>query len=73
MQYFLYQAAWGISAGSPSRLQISRAKAKAGEAYQRICIDGVAVHGAIGFTIDHDVGLYYRRIRAMEFAAIEKA
>jgi len=69
IHYLLYQAAWGIGVGSPSRLQISIAKAKASEAYQRICIDGITTHGAIGFTLDHDIGLYYRRVRAAEFAA----
>jgi len=69
VQYLLYQAAWGIDVGSPSRWQISAAKAKANEAYQRICIDGIAAHGAIGYTMDHDIGLYYRRVKAAQFAA----
>jgi len=69
VQYLVYQAAWGISSGSPSPWQISAAKAKANEAYQRVCIDGIAVHGAIGYTMDHDIGLYYRRVKAAEFTA----
>jgi alkylation response protein AidB-like acyl-CoA dehydrogenase len=69
VQYLLYQAAWGISIGSPSPGQISAAKAKANEAYQRICIEAIAAHGAIGYTMDHDIGLYYRRVKAAEFAA----
>jgi alkylation response protein AidB-like acyl-CoA dehydrogenase len=69
VRYLLYQAAWGISIGEPSRIQISIAKAKASEAYQKICVDGITAHGAIGFTMDHDIGLYYRRVRAAEFAA----
>jgi alkylation response protein AidB-like acyl-CoA dehydrogenase len=69
VQYLLYQAAWGISVGSPSPWQISAAKAKANEAYQRICIEAIAAHGAIGYTMDHDMGLYYRRVKAAEFAA----
>ena len=69
VQYLLYQAAWGISVGSPSRWQISAAKAKANEAYQRICIEGIAAHGAIGYTMDHDMGLYYRRVKAAQFSA----
>ena len=69
IQYLLYQAACGIDDGEPSQLQISIAKAKASEAYQNICIDGITAHGAIGFTYDHDIGLYYRRVRAAEFAA----
>ena len=69
VQYLLYQAAWGISIGSPSPWQISAAKAKANEVYQRICIEAIAAHGAIGYTLDHDLGLYYRRVKAAEFAA----
>jgi len=69
IQYLLYQAAWGISVGSPSPRQISTAKAKADEAYQRICIEAITAHGAIGYTMDHDIGLYYRRVKAAEFAA----
>ena len=69
VQYLLCQAAWGISVGSPSPWQISAAKAKANEAYQRICIEAIAAHGAIGYTMDHDVGLYYRRVKAAQFAA----
>jgi len=67
VQYLLYQAVWGISVGSPSPWQISAAKAKANEAYQRICIEAIAAHGAIGYTMDHDIGLYYRRVKAAEF------
>lgn len=69
IQYLLYQAAWEISMGLPSQMHISIAKAKAAEAYQNICVDGITAHGAIGFTMDHDIGLYYRRVRAAEFAA----
>jgi len=69
VQYLLYQAAWGISVGSPSPWQISAAKAKANESYQQICIEAIATHGAIGYTMDHDIGLYYRRVKAAQFAA----
>ncbi len=69
VQYLLYEAAWGISVGSPSPWRISAAKAKANEAYQRICIEAIAAHGAIGYTMDHDIGLYYRRVKAAQFTA----
>jgi len=69
VQYLLYQAAWGIGVGSPSPWQISAAKVKANQAYQRICIDAIAVHGAMGYTMDDDIGLYYRRVKAAEYAA----
>lgn len=69
VQYLLYQAAWGIDVGSPSHWQISAAKVKANEVYQRICIEAIAAHGAIGYTMDHDIGLYYRRVKAAQFVA----
>jgi len=68
LQYLVYQAAWEISAGSPSKLHISLVKAKAGEVYQETCLDAIKIHGATGFTREHDVGLYFRRVKASEFA-----
>lgn len=67
IQYLLYQAAWEIGVGKPSQMHISAAKAKAAEAFQTICIEGMMVHGAIGFTEDCDLGFYYRRVREAEF------
>jgi alkylation response protein AidB-like acyl-CoA dehydrogenase len=68
LRYLIYEAAWGISSGSPSDLLISMAKAKANEVYQRTCIEGIKVHGAIGFTREQDIGLYHLRTKAWEFA-----
>lgn len=68
LRYLVYEAAWMINVGSPSDLLISMAKAKANEVYQRTCIEGIRIHGAIGFTREEDVGLYYLRTKAAEFA-----
>jgi len=68
LRYLVYEAAWGISSGSPSGLLISMAKAKANEVYQRTCIESIKVHGAIGFTREQDIGLYHLRTKAWEFA-----
>ena len=68
LQYLLYQAAWEISNGLTSPLHISMAKVKAAKVYESICADGITTHGALGFTMDCDIGLYYRRVRAAEFA-----
>jgi alkylation response protein AidB-like acyl-CoA dehydrogenase len=67
LQYLVYQAAWLISSGQKVGASVSMAKAKADEVYQRICIDAVRIHGAIGFTMDHDIGCYFRRIKGAEF------
>jgi alkylation response protein AidB-like acyl-CoA dehydrogenase len=51
-----------------ANLEISMAKAMVSEAYEQACLDGIEIHGAIGFTQDHDMGLYFRRAKAAEIA-----
>ena len=41
--------------------QASRAKARAGEAAQKITRDAIQMHGAVGYTDEFDVGLYLNR------------
>jgi alkylation response protein AidB-like acyl-CoA dehydrogenase len=60
LRYLVYEAAWQASAGKLSALLTSIAKAKANDVYQKVCIDGIKLHGAIGFTEELDVGLYHR-------------
>ncbi|HCX89291.1 MAG: acyl-CoA dehydrogenase [Deltaproteobacteria bacterium CG_4_9_14_3_um_filter_44_9] len=67
LRHLVYEAAWNISTGSPSRLLTSMVKAKANEVYQQTCIQGVKVHGAIGFTEELDLSLYFLRTKASEF------
>ena len=43
------------------------AKTKANRVYEQTCLDGMLVHGAIGFTEEMDVGLYRLRAKANEF------
>lgn len=62
LQYLVYQAAWLLSTSAPCDLQIAMAKARANEVYRSVSLSGVKIHGAIGFTMDHDIGLYYRRV-----------
>ena len=57
----LYEAAWMISEGLPAAGKLATAKGFCNEAYKKVTVDGVEVHGAIGTTRDHDMGLYYRR------------
>jgi alkylation response protein AidB-like acyl-CoA dehydrogenase len=62
LQYLVYQAAWLISTGGPCDLQIAAAKVRANDVYRSVTLSGIKIHGAIGFTMDHDIGLYYRRV-----------
>jgi alkylation response protein AidB-like acyl-CoA dehydrogenase len=57
----LYEAAWMVSEGLPATGKLATAKGFCNEAYKKVTVDGVEVHGAIGTTRDHDMGLYYRR------------
>jgi len=66
LQYLVYQAAWLVSTDAPCELQIAMAKARANEVYRSVALSGVKIHGAIGFTMDHDIGLYYRRVLGAE-------
>jgi len=50
-----YEAVWRLAAGQDADLELSCAKAWVSEAYQRVCSLGHQVHGAIGFTAEHDL------------------
>lgn len=58
----LYYAAWCVD-DAPDELPraISLAKGYASDAFAKIGIDGVGLHGAIGFTAEYDVQLYLKR------------
>ena len=58
----LYYAAWAIDA-EPTDVSraISRAKAYASDAFVRIGIDGVQLHGTLAFTDEYDMQLYLKR------------
>lgn len=58
----LYYAAWCVQE-SPDELPLAAARAKAytSEAFSRIGVDGVQLHGAVGFTAEYDIQLYLKR------------
>jgi len=67
LRHLVYQAGWMMGAGMDCSEQIAIAKVKANEVYQHAALDCIRVHGAIGFSLDHDAGLYYRRVLASRF------
>jgi alkylation response protein AidB-like acyl-CoA dehydrogenase len=58
----LYYAAWALDE-SPAEVprSASLAKAYASDAFARIGIDGVQLHGAVGYTAEYDIQLYLKR------------
>ena len=61
-----YHAAWMLSEGLPCTKEVAIAKALTNEAYRRVASLAHQIHGAIGFTNDHDLQLYSRRAKAAE-------
>ncbi len=52
--------------GERTRLMVSVAKAKAGRAAALAVQEGVQMHGGIGMTDEHDIGLYMKRSRVLD-------
>ena len=62
----LHKAAWMLSEGMECTKEISVIKGWLSEAYRRVAAQSHQIHGAIGFTKDHDLELYFRRAKAGE-------
>ncbi len=58
----LYYAAWALDV-SPDEVSFSASKTKAfaSEAFARIGVDGVQLHGAVGYTEEYDIQLFLKR------------
>lgn len=68
-RYLAYEAIWRVASGDAgAELTVAAAKAWCSDAYQRVCDLGHQVHGAIGFTEEHDLHLYLRHATATALA-----
>ena len=60
----VYYAAWCLDEGhEDAALAASRAKAYASEAFARIGLDAIQLHGGIGYTWEYDAQLYLKRAK----------
>jgi alkylation response protein AidB-like acyl-CoA dehydrogenase len=58
----VYYAAWCLDEGADdASLAASRAKAYASEAFARMGIEAVQLHGGVGYTDEYDIQLYLKR------------
>jgi len=48
----------------PTPALVSLAKTRANDAYLKVCHEAIQLHGGIGMTDEHDIGLYLKRARA---------
>ncbi|UCF75954.1 MAG: acyl-CoA/acyl-ACP dehydrogenase [Betaproteobacteria bacterium] len=67
-RFIAYEAIWRLSEGLDAAAEVSMAKAWTSDAYQRVCGLGHQIHGAIGFTKEHDLQLYSRSAKAAELS-----
>lgn len=57
---------WDAKPGTPGAMAaVSRAKVSASTAAQKVTRGAIQLHGGIGFTDEHDIGLYLRRALVM--------
>lgn len=63
-----YQAAWRLSKELPASDEVAMAKAWTSNAFKRLTAQAHQIHGAIGFTEDHNLPLYHKRSKAWELS-----
>jgi alkylation response protein AidB-like acyl-CoA dehydrogenase len=66
LRYLVYQAAWMLQAAGDAALAVGAAAAYGSDALRRIFVNAHQVHGAIGFSMEHDLQLFSRRAKAFE-------
>ncbi len=49
-------------------MAVSMAKSYCGDTMKKVTDEGIQIHGGIGFTWDHDMHLYFKRVRAADTA-----
>lgn len=67
-RFIAYEAIWRLSAGREAATEVAMAKAWVSEASRRVCALGHQVHGAIGFTEEHELSAYLRQAIAGELS-----
>ena len=62
----VWRAAWSTAQGAPTRARdVSMAKAMASDAAEVAGRKALQCHGAIGYTVEHDLHLYMKRAWAL--------
>ena len=65
----MYYAAWAVAENDTQMpMAASVAKAWCSDTFKHAAINGIQIHGGIGYTWDHDMHLYLKRAKASEVA-----
>jgi 3-oxocholest-4-en-26-oyl-CoA dehydrogenase beta subunit len=67
-RFIAYEACWRLGRGLDADTEVAVAKSWVSQAYQRVCALGHQVHGAIGFTAEHDLHFHTRHAIAAALA-----
>jgi alkylation response protein AidB-like acyl-CoA dehydrogenase len=65
-RYLAYQAAWALDRGTGAEAEVAAALSYGLDAARRVAMHAHQVHGAIGFSTEHDLHLFTRRAKAFE-------
>lgn len=65
-RFLTYQSAWRASKGLESVKQAAMAKAMCSESFNRIAATAHQIHGAIGFSYEHDLHIFSKRAKGWE-------
>jgi len=65
-RYAAFRALWSLAEGLESEIEVSAAKAYASDSVERIARNAHQAHGSLGFTLEYDLQLFTRRLRAWE-------
>ncbi len=63
-QLLTYEALWKLDQGLSARVEISQAKAFCNEKCENVVRYGQMIHGGIGFMMEFDLHLWFRRVSA---------
>lgn len=63
----VYYSAWLIDQGKDCTQEAAMAKLLSAKAFGQAATTSAVVHGALGFSMDHDIQLYFRRAKTLEY------
>jgi alkylation response protein AidB-like acyl-CoA dehydrogenase len=63
-QLLTYEALWKIDQGMPASVEVSQAKSFCNEKCQAVVRSSQTIHGGIGFMMEFDLHLWFRRVSA---------